>query len=140
MRVCVFLVVGFFVIVGCSDFSFEDDVGFDGGVEFGFDYVVIEGYCVFDFDCFVDFFIDCIEDFLLVFDVVFGYLDFLGIIEGLFMGVGEMVGSMDVVLFGCGGLIIVVFDEFGFIDGFGLDFIVFENVFVVGFRTFIELV
>ena len=65
----------------------------------------------------------------------FGKVDLPGVVLGPPMGGGANSGSLDVVSLGCGGEIVLRFDEPGVPDGPGVDLLVFENP----FSTWLEL-
>lgn len=70
----------------------------------------------------------------------FGAENFPDVVLGPPRGGGQSSGSTDVLSLGCGGSIILGFDEPGITDGPGPDFIVFENAFVPssGGEPFVE--
>ena len=60
----------------------------------------------------------------------FGEDGFPEVVLGPPMGLGETVGSLDVLSLGVGGAIVLAFAE-PIVDGAGADFVVFENPFLV---------
>ncbi len=96
------------------------------------------GNCLPDPEAEPDPFADCVELFDPAPEVSFGHDQMPDIVLGSPEGKGMQAGSMDVAALGCGGQIILFFDEPGIVDGPGVDFIVFENPFATGDTTFTE--
>jgi hypothetical protein len=62
----------------------------------------------------------------------FGVENMPGVVEGPPIGGGADQGSTDVVSLGNGGEIVLSFEPNAIVDGDGIDFIVFENPFLIG--------
>lgn len=61
----------------------------------------------------------------------FGQSEMPDIVYGPPVGAGEYAGSTDVVSLGVGGQICVEFEDVTIVDGPGVDFVVFENPFII---------